>query len=61
MKVQLESSGNWVDAVVYVAQPDRIAADLPVDRAYRDHVAAGADLLGAPDTWTNTEWPKELV
>ena len=61
MKVQLESTGNWVDAVVYVAQPDRIAADLPVDRAYRDHVAAGADLLGAPDTWTNTEWPKELV
>ena len=61
MRVQLEATGEWVDAVVYVAQADKLAFDLPVKRSYRDHVTAGNDLLGNPANWTNTEWPEVLV
>ena len=61
MAVQIEQSGEWVDAIVYVAQPEHIATGLPVQYLYRDCVTAGADLLGEPSTWADTDWPTRLV
>ena len=61
MSIQLEHSGQWVDAVVYVAQEAHLVAGYPVKAEYRQCVAAGMDLLGHPDSWTDTVWPEVVV